>query len=279
MRRFNRVTTWLLILHCLTTYSIPANSEGLLENKAYFSLGLGAVFPEETRFTDSGQADSGIAKLYGSPDIFTDGDFDTGIQWRAGIGYRFTPALRAQVEFGMSNGLDYRGNANYRRAGARQPSEAELETRQFLFAGFYDFPSWKAAGSLWVQPYLGAGAGITDYDLEDFVQRFPAPDNPHGYLRRGGDGEIPLTRLPPGSGQEFTWMVTAGVVIPMTKRTRLDLSYRYTDAGEITTDVGDITIERYRQDGSRREDLLVEIDKTVAELKTHALLAAFRFEF
>ena len=279
MRRFNLVTTWLLILYCLAAYSLPVNSEDLLENNAYFSLGLAAVFSEETRFTDSGRADSGIAKLYGSSDTFTDGDFDTGIEWRAGMGYRFTPALRAQVEFGMANGLDYRGNANYRRSGARQPSEAELDTRQFLLAGFYDFPSWKAAGSLRIQPYLGAGAGITDYDLEDFIQRFPAPDNPHGYLRRGGDGEIPLTRLPSGSGQEFTWMVSAGIVIPMTKNTRLDLSYRYTDAGEITTGVGDITIERYWRDGSRREDLLVEIDKTVAELKTHALLAAFRFEF
>lgn len=279
MKRLNRVKARLLVLYCLTVYSLTANSEELPENRAYFSLGLGAVFPEGTRFTDSGRADSGIAKLYGSPDIFTDGDFDTGIEWRAGMGYRFTPALRAQVEFGIANGLDYRGNANYRRSGGRQPSEAELDTRQFLLAGFYDFPSWEVGGNLRVQPYLGAGAGITDYDLEDFVQRFPAPDNPLGYLRRGANGEIPLTRLPPGSGQEFTWMVTAGVVIPMTKRTRLDLSYRYTDAGEITTDVGDITIERYRQDGSRREDLLVEIDKTVADLKTHGLLATFRFDF
>ena len=269
----------LSVLYCLIVCSMSANAEELLENKAYFSLGLGAVFSEAARFTDGGRADSGIAKLYGSPDVFTDGDFDTGIQWRAGMGYRFTRALRAQVEFGMSDGLDYRGNANYRRSGARQPSEAELDTRQLLFAGFYDFPSWKAAGSLRIQPYLGAGAGITDYDLEDFVQQFPVPDDPQGYLRRGANGEIPLTRLPPGSGQEFTWMVTAGVVIPVTKRTRLDLSYRYTDAGEITTDVGDIIIERYRQDGSRRDDLLVEIDKTVADLKTHALLAAFRFEF
>ncbi|MCY3752176.1 MAG: outer membrane beta-barrel protein [Gammaproteobacteria bacterium] len=279
MGRFNRVSFRLGVLYCLVVCSMPANSEDLLENRAYFSLGLAAVFPEETRFTDNDRADSGLPKLYGSPDIFTDGDFDTGIEWRAGMGYRFTPALRAQVEFGMANGLDYRGNANYHRSGARQPSEAELDTRQFLFAGFYDFPSWEATSSLRIQPYLGAGAGITDYDLEDFVQRFPAPDNPHGYLRRGAKGEIPLTRLPAGSGQEFTWMVTAGVVIPMTKRTRLDLSYRYTDAGEITTGVGDITIERYRSDGRRREDLLVEIDKTVAELKTHALLAAFRFEF
>ena len=279
MRRFNRVKIRLSVLYWLIVCSMSANSEGLLENKAYFSLGLAAVFPEETRFTDGGQADSGIAKLYGSPDTFTDGDFDTGIQWRAGMGYRFTPSLRAQVEFGMSNGLDYRGNANYRRSGARQPSEAELDMRQLLFAGFYDFPSWKVSRSLWIQPYLGAGAGITDYDLDDFIQRFPTPDDAHGYLRRGADGEIPLTRLPPGNGQEFTWMVSAGVVIPVTKRTRLDLSYRYTDAGEITTGVGDIIIERYRQDGSRREDLLVEIDKTVAELKTHALLATFRFEF
>ena len=269
----------LPVLCCLIVCSMPANSENLLENRAYLSLGMAAVFPEETRFTDSGRADSGLPKLYGSPNTYTDGDFDTGIEWRAGMGYRFTPALRAQVEFGMSNGLDYRGNANYRRSGARQPSEAELDTRQFLLAGFYDFPSWNVGGSLRLRPYLGAGAGITDYDLEDFVQRFPAPDDPQGYLRRGAAGEIPLTRLPSGDGQEFTWMVSAGVVIPVTKRTRLDLSYRYTDAGEITTDVGDITIERYRQDGSRRDDLLVEIDKTVADLKTHALLAAFRFEF
>lgn len=278
MGRFNRVKSRLWVLCCLVVGSIPANSGELLENRTYFSLGLAAVFPEETRFTDSGRADSGIAKLYGSPDTFTDGDFDTGIQWRAGMGYRFTPSLRAQVKIGMSNGLDYRGNANYRRSGARQPSEAELDTREFLLTGFYDFPSWKIGGNLRIQPYLGAGAGITDYDLEDFVQRFPAPDNLHGYLRRGANGEIPLTRLPPGEGQEFTWMVSAGVVVPVTTRTRLDLSYRYTDAGDITTDVGDITIERYRQDGSRRDDLFIQIDKTVAELKTHALLAMFRFE-
>ena len=287
----------LSVLYCLLVFSLPAHSQGgegtdlksvpgepvysreLSENRAYLSLGLAAVFPEDTRFTDSDRADSGLAKLYGSPRTFTDGDFDTGIQWRAGLGYRLTPALRAQLEFGMSNGLDYRGNANYPRSGERQPSEAELDTWQFLLAGFYDFPSWKITGGLRIQPYLGAGAGLTDYDLEDFVQRFPAPDNPQGYLRRGADGEIPLTRLPSGDGQEFTWIVSAGVVIPVTTRTRLDLSYRYTDAGDITTDVGDITIVRYRQDGSRRDDLLIEIDKTKAELKTHALLATFRFEF
>ena len=68
-------------------YNLPASSGGFTENRTYFGLALAAVFPEETRFSDSSRADSGIAKLYGSPDTFTDGDFDTGIQWRAGMGY------------------------------------------------------------------------------------------------------------------------------------------------------------------------------------------------
>ena len=269
----------LLVLYCLAMYSMTANSQERVESKAYFSLGLAALFAMETRFTDTRRPDSGIAKLYGSPRVFTEGDFDTGIEWRVATGYRFTPGLRVQVEFGMTNGFDFRGNANYQRSGERQPSEAKLDMRQFLFAGFYDFPSWRVGDSLRIQPYLGTGTGITDYALKDFIQRFRAPENPDGYLRRGAGGEVPLTHLPPGSGQKLTYMVTTGVVIPVTKRTRLDLSYRYTDAGEIKTDVGDITIVRYWQDGSRREDLLIEIDKTVAELKTHALLATFRFDF
>jgi opacity protein-like surface antigen len=73
-------------------------------------------------------------------------------------------------------------------------------------------------------------------------------------------------------------MLTTGVVIPVTKRMKLDLSYRYTDAGEIRTDVGDITIVRYGEDGSRRESPL-KIDETVADFKTYALLATLRFEF
>ena len=279
MRRTYLVKMWPLVLYCLTGYSQTANSRDLIESKAYFSLGLAALFLQDTRFTDSDRSGPGIAKLYGSSRVFTEGDFNTGIQWRVGTGYLFTPDLRAQVEFGMANGLDYRGNANYPRSGGRQPSSAQLDVRQFLLAGFYDFPSWNIGGGLRIQPYLGTGAGITDYDLKDFIQRFPAPGNPDGYLRRGGGGEIPSTHLPSGSDQEFTWMVTTGVVIPVTKRTHLDLSYRYTDAGDIKTNVGNITVVRYRQDGGRREYLLIEIDKTEAELKTHALLATFRFEF
>ena len=178
----------------------------------------------------------------------------------------------------MARALGWRGNTNYRASGERQPSEATLDVWQFLVAGFHDFPGWEIAPGRRAQPFLGAGFGITDYRIGGYVQRFPEPDDPQGSLRRGPGGEVPFTALPGGSGRNFTWMLTAGIATPVGARSHLDLSYRYTDAGEIRTDVGDIAIVRYREDGTRRE-IPVRINETSADYRTHALLAALRFEF
>ena len=265
-----------LALCSLMLFNSTANSEEFIIYRAYFNIGLAHIFPAEARFIDAKKAGSGLRALYGN-DEFTDGEF-TGAQLRVGVGYRFSESLRAQLEFATAGNLDFKGNTNYARSGDRQPSIAKLETRQLLLSGFYDFPPWKVISDLRIRSYLGAGMGYNNYRLKDFVQYFPEPENRNGYLRRGANGEIPFTRLPEGSGQEFTYMLTTGVVIPVTKRMKLDLSYRYTDAGEIRTDVGDITIVRYGEDGSRRESP-VKIDETVADFKTYALLATLRFEF
>ncbi len=123
---------------------------------------------------------------------------------------------------------------------------------------------------------LGAGIGITDYRLSGYVQRFPGPDDPQGSLRRGPSGEVPFTALPGGSGRNFTWMLTAGVAVADSPSIRLDPSYRYTDAGEIRTDAGDIAIVRYREDGARRE-IPVRINETFADYRIHSLLVVLRF--
>ena len=266
-----------LALCSLMLFNSTANSEEFIIYRAYFNIGLVSILPADARFIDAKKAGSDLPALYGNPDQFSDGEF-TGTQFRVGVGYRFSESLRGQLEFTTAGNLDFKGNTNYARSGDRQPSMAKMNMRQLLLAGFYDFPEWKVVPDIQLQPYLGLGAGYTNYRLKDFVQQFPDPDNPEGYLRRGPNGEIPFTRLPEGSGQEFTYMLSTGVVIPVTKRVKLDLSYRYTDAGEIGTDVGDITIVRYREDGSRRE-FPVKIDETVADFKTHALLATFRFYF
>ncbi len=230
----------------------------------------------DARFVDG--ADAGHAALYGSRQRFDAGALEDGLRLHLAAGVRLPYRLRAQLEFGIARALGWRGNTNYRASGARQPSAARLDTWQLLLAGFHDFPGWEFAPGRRAQPFLGAGLGITGYRLGGYIQRFPEPDDPQGSLRRGPGGEIPFTALSGGSGRNFTWMLTTGIAIAVSGNIHLELSYRYTDAGKIRTDAGDIAIVRYREDGTRRE-IPVRINETTADYRTHAVLAALRFEF
>lgn len=241
----------------------------------YLSLGTALVRSKDTRFGDGRNA--GHATLYGSRFTFDAGAVGNGLQFQLASGIRLSSRFRVQLEFGLALALDWRGNTNYPNSGGHQPSGARLDTWHLLPAGFYDFPGWELASGRRVQPFLGAGLGITGYRLSDYVQRFPEPDNPQLSLRRGPGGEIPYTALPGGSGQNPTWMLMAGVAIPIGRGIQLDLSYRYTDAGEIQTDIGDIAIVRYQKDGTRTE-IRVPINETTAEYRTHSFLVAIRFE-
>ena len=241
----------------------------------YLGVGMAVVRPERTRFVDG--EDSGHAALYGDEDSFDTGAFDTGLKFDLVAGIRSRSGLRAQVEFRLPSESDWRGNTNYGNAGEHQPSEAMLDTWQLIVAGFYDFPGWTLGSGRAARPYLGVGAGISDYHVSGYVQRFPDPDDPAGYLRRGPGGEIPFTAIPDGTGRTFTWALAAGISVPILKDVLLDLSYRYTDAGEIGTDVGDITIVRYRRDGTRR-DIPVLINETTVDHQTHTMLISLRFD-
>ena len=254
----------------------PAAGVNALLSAPYLSAGAAWIRSRDTRFVDG--KDSGHAALYGSREFFDAGAIVDGLQLHVAAGARLPYRFRAQLELGLVRALDWRGNTNYRDSGGRQPTEASLDARQFMLAGFHDFPEWEIAPGSRVRPFLGAGLGITDYRLSGYVQRFPAPDDPGGNLRRGPAGEIPFTALPGGSGRSFTWMLTAGIAIPIGGSLHLDLSYRYTDAGEIRTDTGDIAIVRYREDGTRRE-IPVRIDETAADHRTHSLLTAVRLQF
>ena len=254
----------------------PAARSDAFLSAPYFSVGVALIRSQDTRFADG--EDAGHAALYGSEDLFDAGALDDGPQLHLAAGVRLPYRLRARLEFGLARDLDWRGSTNYRASGERQPSRARVDTRQLLLAAFHDFQGWEIAPGCRAQPFLGAGLGVTDYRLSGYVQRFPEPDNPERSLRRGPGGAIPFTALPEGRGQSFTWMLTAGVAIPLSGGIHLDLSYRYTDAGEIRTDTGDIAIVRYREDGTRRE-IRVPINETAADHRTHALLAALRFEF
>ena len=236
-----------------------------------FDVGVGAVSVESTRFQDVKAADAtDLPVLYGGPARFTDGQYDRGAELRLGVGYRLLPRLRAGLELAVAPGVDFSGNANYLRSGDEQPSTAELSVRRLLLTATWDVFSWRFGG---VGPpsrlYVGGGYGATAYRLTDFVQRFPA-------LHQGPNGEIPLTALPSGSDREATFTLTTGVAIPLDGPWELDLAYRYTDGGDVETDLGDIDIVRYRADGTRR-DLAIPIDRTAGEHRSHTLSATLRW--
>lgn len=259
-----------------TRTAVPAAGANAVLSAPYLSAGAALIRSRDTRFVDG--ADAGHAALYGNRQRFDAGAFGNGLQFHLAAGVRLPYRMRAQLEFGWARDLGWRGNTNYRDSGGRQPSAAKLSIRQVLLAGFHDFPGWEIAPGRRARPFLGAGLGITDYRLGGYLQRFPEPDDPQGPLRRGPGGEIPFTALPGGRGRNFTWMLTAGIAIAVSGSTHVDVSYRYTDAGEIRTDAGDIAIVRYREDGTRRE-IPVRINETAADYRTHSLLMALRFEF
>ena len=273
------VVVWVLAIHGRTAAAAEdlraAGADAALY-APYLSAGVALVRARDTRFVDG--ADAGNAALYGNRQRFDAGALDDGLGFHLAAGVRLLYRLRAQLELGVARALDWRGNTNYRASGARQPSGARLDTWQLLLAGFHDLPGWEIAPGRRARPFLGAGLGIAGYRLGGYVQRFSEPDDPQGPLRRGPGGEIPFTALPGGSGRNFTWMLTAGITIAVSGSIHLDLSYRYTDAGEIWTDVGDIAIVRYREDGTRNE-IPVRINETSADYRTHAVLVALRVEF
>ncbi|MDE0420544.1 MAG: outer membrane beta-barrel protein [Gammaproteobacteria bacterium] len=238
-------------------------------------MGLAVVRSERARYVDGD--DSGEAALYGSEGLYDAGAFDTGVQFRLAAGIRLRSGLRTQVEVGLPRAFDWRGNTNYRNAGEHQPSEATLDAWQLALAAFYDFRGWQLGWGQAARPYLGAGAGVGGYRLSGYSQRFPDPDDPAGYLRRGPEGEIPFTGVPSGKGRRFVWTLTAGIGVALRDTVHLDLSYRYTRMGAIETDVGDVTIVRYRADGSRRE-IMVPINETTVDHRNQTLVMDLRLE-
>ncbi|MXX05162.1 MAG: porin family protein [Gammaproteobacteria bacterium] len=270
---------WFLALLCPLAIAAETGARDVGDStsfRPYLSVGAAVINTENIRFMDG--PDSANAALYGGENRFDAGTIEDSPQARFAAGMRFSSAFRLQLEYGLTRDLEYSGNTNYDNSGEHQPSTAMLDTRQVLVAAFRDFPPWEYAPDRVARPFLGVGAGFTKYRLGNYRQRFPDPPNPDGPLRRGPGGEIPYTALPPGSDRNFTYMLTAGIAIPVGEYAELDLSYRYADSGEIHTNIGEIEIVRYRRNGSRRE-IPVTINETSADFRTHSLSLSLRFEW
>ena len=267
-RRIAALTALLLGLGCLAT--VPGGVASQAPNgpgRISLSVGVAAVLPADVRFVDGD--DAGEAALYGD-DQSDSGTLGAGLEYGLAAGYRFG-AFRAQLELVLTGRFTYEGQSNYEGGGAVQPTEARMTARRLLLSGFYEFGALGGA-RLWT----GGGLGVNGHRLTDYIQRFPSPDDPSGRLRRGPGGEAPSTSLPSGTGYGFAWMLAAGVTVPLRGDVLLDFGYRYTNAGRIGTDVGDIEVVRYDENGSRQLRRIA-INPTTADLRHHSLTATLRW--
>lgn len=91
-------------------------------------------------------------------------------------------------------------------------TKANIQTYDFIVSALYDLPLGTE-----IQPYIGAGAGLTYAYLTNEYIATPIVDT----------GDTSTTN--------FTWQLQGGIKYPIDDGMKLRVDYRYVDAGEIET--------------------------------------------
>lgn len=184
------------------------------------------------------------------------GNFQTTAVLDAALGYRLNSWLRTEALLSWRPDMAFSGQSNFRGAGSEQPVSGSVSSLAGFGVAYADLPR---LGS--VRPFLGAGLGVATNSLGAMTYRFPAK------------GRNATTTTPGGQSSELAYLLTAGLSVPLNRRLDLDLSYRYSDLGSVSTDSGNAFVVR----PTRRRS--IRIGGTTADLKTHGVMLGLRYAF
>jgi opacity protein-like surface antigen len=191
-----------------------ASAQGL--SSGFYVRGeVGAGFGRAVTFTDAnpGAANCDLCS-FSLPATVNDSVLVGG-----GIGYRFSPLLRADVtvddlpSFRVSGTSTQPGNPS----GSAPFSSVVIMANGYLDLNGFD----PAAFGRW-QPFVTAGVGVARNDAGTFSGTFTS----------GPLSGVPLSE----SGAErttFAWGVGAGIGYAITPHVTLDVAYKYLDLGEL----------------------------------------------
>jgi opacity protein-like surface antigen len=144
-------------------------------------------------------------------------DIGPSVVLSAGVGWRLSRNLRADVEFG------YRGWYELKDSAPQQKFSADVISVSALLGVYWDFAvTWGQA-----RPYLGAGVGLASNKIDPITRT----------TNISGFGVQSLT-APGGKWSGAAWSLMAGMQVPLTRRLTLDFGYRYIDLGKIESDSG-----------------------------------------
>jgi len=159
------------------------------------------------------------------------GDFGQTALLEAGFGIEVTDYLSLEAVFDYRPGFTFDGNANFLRSGADQPVTGEV--KQMGMMAFVHLEPLTALGIVTpIRPFIGAGAGASRNEIGEMTYEFPELRQPRYSL------------LPGGEATSFAWSAVGGVAYDISDHLTLELSYRYSDLGEVSTDEGILFIQR-----------------------------------
>ena len=232
----------------------------------YWRGGVGVDWSGQTQFTDADCASAAPAALYGcgtgndGAPTRSKGDFGRIGGIEAGVGRPLAGPLRLEAAVSYRPDFNFDGRANFSQTQARQPVAAEASSVSVLLAGYFDLQAGSGPLFASMKPFIGAGLGISRLKIDQMRMGFPRTQ----------------TLVPGATQTEFTWMVTAGVAIPLGEKTTLDAAWRYLDSGDVETgqDVGQVVW----RDG-HRPPLEIDLAKTRAKLSSHGIQLTLRRRF
>ena len=234
----------------------PAHRSGY-----YFRGSLALERTQTVEFRDQDCSSQSPAALYGCG-TGNDGeplhglvDSGTTLGFEVGFGRVLTRWLRLEGSVHYRPRVSLDGEANFVQTQARQDVSVDLSVYGALAAAYLDIP-WPAPG--YGVPFIGASVGASRIDVNETRMTFTRTS----------------TLVPGGHTTNFTWMVTAGIGIPVGERVTLDLGWRYTDYGTIGTEAGTGAIVWH--DGSRAP-LELELAPTRGRLRAHGVTVGLRY--
>ncbi len=234
----------------------------------YFRAGILVDRPKDTRFLDVDCSSTSPAALYGCGQgvdgmpLSAVGDFSTTSGFELGIGRVATSPLRLEAVLSHRSDLSFAGHANFHqlRPTDRQEVSADLNVLSGMLVAYVDLSEPVLPYFTSLRPFVGAGAGLSHIDIDETHMEFPRT----------------RTVVPGGQRTNVSWMLAAGIALPLGEGPILDVAWRYTDHGDIETGRGTGRVE-WRDGG--RAPLDIDLAKTRAELRGHGFAISLRYPF
>ena len=176
-----------------------------------------------------------------------------------GIQTAVAPDLSIELFAEYGAGFALEGRASFHPAGGQEAGSALLSSLSELLAPYVDLPATGryAAGSF--SPFVGGGLGAVRMRTGETRMSFPKIGTP----------------VPGESRVGRAWTVTAGVEVAVSRRSRLQLSWRYVDLFSIKTGPGSGRVE-WREHGPA---MPLPTAPTSAELRSHGIRFSLHYGF